>query len=308
VDVAVGVLIQADGRFLLAQRPLGKPMAGYWEFPGGKLEAGEDVRTALAREFLEELGIVIEAAVPWVIREFSYPHAHVRLHFWRIYAWQGEPQSLEGQALRWERLDNPCVEPWLPGALPLKRWLALPARYAISAAAELGVEGFLERLDEKGRRGQIQLLQLREKTLSPERFGQLFSEVWARSAAYGFRLLVNSAHPEEFWHRAHGVHLTHADLLACATRPLVQWCAASCHDEESLSQAARLGVDCAVLGPVCATASHPAARGLGWEGFAGLCAQTAVPLYAIGGLVEGDLNRARGAGAQGVALLRDSWR
>ena len=96
VDVAVGVLIRPDGRFLLASRPEGKPYAHYWEFPGGKLEPGETVAAALARELHEELGVDIAAANPWVVREFEYPHAHVRLHFCRVTNWRGEPHAREG--------------------------------------------------------------------------------------------------------------------------------------------------------------------------------------------------------------------
>ena len=114
VDVAVGVLIRPDGRFLLASRPEGKPYAHYWEFPGGKLEPGETVATALARELHEELGVEISAVRPWVVREFEYPHAHVRLHFCRVVDWQREPHAREGQAFRFCSLDDLPAGPLLP--------------------------------------------------------------------------------------------------------------------------------------------------------------------------------------------------
>ncbi|MBP7451462.1 MAG: NUDIX domain-containing protein [Ottowia sp.] len=124
VDVAVGVLIREDGRFLLTSRPEGKVYAGYWEFPGGKLEAGESVEQALARELHEELGIVV--AVPavqrWREQMVDYPHALVRLHFCQLRQWQGELQMREGQALAWETLPV-TVSPVLPGAVPVLRWL-----------------------------------------------------------------------------------------------------------------------------------------------------------------------------------------
>jgi 8-oxo-dGTP diphosphatase len=308
VEVAVGVVLRPDGAFLLAQRPPGKPMEGYWEFPGGKVEQGEDVRSALCREFLEELGLRIEAASRWAVREFTYPHARVRLHFWRIFGWQGVPQSLEGQALRWERIDNPLVEPWLPGALPLRRWLQLPDHYAISGATQLGNAEFLARLDRAAGSGEIRLLQLREKGLSGSAFDALFREVWARARSFGFKLLVNSDHPEHYWHDAHGVHLTHAALLARESRPDVQWCAASCHDGHALRRAGAIGADFAVLGPVCATASHPGMAALGWKGFFEHSRETPLPVYALGGLERSDLALARQWGAQGVASLRASWR
>jgi 8-oxo-dGTP diphosphatase len=307
VGVAVGVVIRSDGRFLLAQRPAGKPMTGYWEFPGGKLEPHESVIEALHREFQEELGIQIEKARPWAIREFVYPHATVCLHFWKVLAWQGEPQPLEGQALRWESLENLTVEPWLPGALPLKRWLALPAIYAISQASELGVERFLECLDERARCGEIGLLQLREKELDAPEFARLFGQVMKRAHQYGFKLLVNSVHPESYWTEAHGVHLTSAALHSRSQRPDVQWCAASCHAQADLIKAAAIGADFAVLGPVGATPSHPDARPLGWEAFENLCRHTPLPVYALGGMTRADLECAQRVGAQGVALMRAIW-
>lgn len=125
VDVAVGVLIGADGRFLLTSRPEGKVYAGYWEFPGGKLEAGESVEAALARELSEELGIAVDPAhvQRWREQMVDYPHALVRLHFCRLYQWQGELQSREGQSWVWASLPV-TVSPVLPGALPVLRWLA----------------------------------------------------------------------------------------------------------------------------------------------------------------------------------------
>ena len=123
VDVAVGVLIDADGRFLLTSRPAGKVYAGYWEFPGGKLEAGETVEDALRRELHEELGITIGHARPWKIELMDYPHARVRLHFCKVYDWHGEFQMRERQSMAWQRLPVQ-VAPVLPGTLPVLKWFA----------------------------------------------------------------------------------------------------------------------------------------------------------------------------------------
>lgn len=124
-DVAVGVLLRPDGAFLLGQRPEGKPYSGYWEFPGGKIEKGESVDQALSRELKEELGIQIESSHPWKVMEYDYPHAYVRLHIHRIYAWQGEPHGCEGQQLAWQILENgsPAVEPLLPATLVILDWM-----------------------------------------------------------------------------------------------------------------------------------------------------------------------------------------
>ena len=123
VDVAVGVLIDAEGRFLLTSRPAGKVYAGYWEFPGGKLEAGESVAQALRRELHEELGIEIGAVQPWQVELLDYPHARVRLHFCKVFEWAGEFQMREQQAMAWQVLPVQ-VTPVLPGTLPVLRWFA----------------------------------------------------------------------------------------------------------------------------------------------------------------------------------------
>ena len=123
VDVAVGVLIDGEGRFLLASRPEGKPYAGYWEFPGGKVEPGETIEQALRRELIEELGITIGTPEPWKVEIVDYPHARVRLHFCRVYAWQGDFEMREGQQVAWQTLPV-TVQPVLPGTVPVLGWFA----------------------------------------------------------------------------------------------------------------------------------------------------------------------------------------
>jgi 8-oxo-dGTP diphosphatase len=121
IDVAVGILMKPNGDVLLGQRPAGKPYAGYWEFPGGKVDPGETILAALKREFMEELGIEVLSADEWCGVEHVYEHAHVRLHFFISRAWRGEPQSLEGQAFAWQ--GEVGVEPLLPATIPLLQWI-----------------------------------------------------------------------------------------------------------------------------------------------------------------------------------------
>ena len=123
VDVAVGVLIQPNGDFLLTSRPKGKVYEGYWEFPGGKLEAGETVAQALQRELHEELGITIGPAALWKVEMVDYPHALVRLSFCKVFSWRGELQMREAQSFAWQQLPVQ-VEPVLPGTVPVLQWLA----------------------------------------------------------------------------------------------------------------------------------------------------------------------------------------
>jgi len=129
VDVAVGVLIGADGRFLLTSRPEGKVYAGYWEFPGGKLEAGESVEAALRRELHEELGIEIDAVEPWKVELVEYAHARVRLHFCKVRAWRGAFEMREGQRMAWQTLPVQVV-PVLPGTVPVLQWFAAERGHA----------------------------------------------------------------------------------------------------------------------------------------------------------------------------------
>ena len=123
VEVAVGVLIQPDGQFLLTSRPSGKVYEGYWEFPGGKLEAGESVEQALRRELQEEIGVIIAAVHSWKVAMVDYPHALVRLNFCKVFEWTGELQMHEGQSFAWQSLPVQ-VKPVLPGTVPVLQWFA----------------------------------------------------------------------------------------------------------------------------------------------------------------------------------------
>ena len=169
-DVVAAVMLRGDPaapEFLLAQRPPGKVYAGYWEFPGGKVEPGETARTALVRELQEELGITVEQAWPWVCCEFSYPHATVRLRFFRVHAWHGEPSAIEHSGLIWLPAGaTASVAPILPANDPILRALALPSLYALSNAEESGVAAELERLQHALANG-LRLFQVRDKTLPP---------------------------------------------------------------------------------------------------------------------------------------------
>ncbi len=306
VDVAVAVLIRSDGAALLARRPETKVYAGYWEFPGGKIEPGEPVREALRREIREELGIEIERAYPWITRVFVYPHAKVRLHFYRVYAWRGEPRAVEHQAIAWQRPDAIELDPLLPANGPVIRSLMLPSEYAITRAGEIGLEPFLSRLEAR-LRGGLKLIQIREKTLAPRTAAEFAQRVVALAHAHGAKVLLNSDSALARKIVADGVHLTAEQLRNATARPDFPLCGASCHSSEELQRAEALRVDFAVLGPVRATPSHPDAVPLGWERFREIAADAAVPVYALGGIVPRDLEQALSCGAHGIAMVRGSW-
>ena len=184
VEVAVAVLQNPDSSFLLAQRPQGKDYAGYWEFPGGKVEAGETARDTLLRELREEIGIEIETAYPWLTQVFTYPHATVRLNFFRVTKWQGEPHGHEGQQLSWQHFPSLTVSPVLPANDSILRALRLPHLYAISNASELGAEVFLERLQFALNNG-LRLLQIREKNWQYAALRELSEQAVKMSHAVG---------------------------------------------------------------------------------------------------------------------------
>ncbi|MDD5057970.1 MAG: Nudix family hydrolase [Sideroxydans sp.] len=317
VEVSAAVLQRPDGSFLLAQRPPDKIWAGYWEFPGGKIEPGETAHDALVRELKEELGITVQTAYPWLTRVFTYPHATVRLNFFRVTEWSGELHPHEGQQFAWQNSLSPTlshkwarepitVAPILPANAPILRALELPALYAISNAAELGVELFLMRLQASLGAG-LRLVQLREKNLSREALRKLALRVVAMAHACGAKVLLNGDVELAQEVGVDGVHLTSAQLADIYERPAIDWCAASCHSVGELRRAEALGCDFALLSPVLPTLSHPGVHHLGWENFAAMAAGASIPVYALGGLVHKDLRTAWQHGAHGIALMRQAW-
>ena len=308
VEVAAAVLLRegcGKQEFLLAQRPEGKVYTGYWEFPGGKVEPGETMREALVRELQEELGITVTQAWPWLCREFTYPHATVRLKFFRVTAWQGQITAIEHSGLAWQKVGEPAtVAPILPANGPILRALELPPVYALTHAEVNGIDAELLRLENALAQG-LRLIQLRDKTLTPGERDRLAEGVMERLRPYpDARLLVNDDETLARRVGAHGLHLSARRLAQLERRPDFNWVAASCHTSTDLACAADLDIDFAVLGPLLPTLSHPEALGIGWDNFARLLERSPLPVYALGGLRQDLLDTARAQGAQGIALMR----
>lgn len=312
IDVAVGVLLRPDGTVLLGNRPADKPWPGWWELPGGKLEPGESVLQALTRELKEEIGITVTQATPWVTYVHTYPTTTVRLAFCRVTDWTGEPQSLEGQLLRWVPIDTAQDVPQLlPATYPPLRWLQLPSVYAISSAGSPEqLSQFLNRLDQ-GLAAGIKLFQWREPSWpggpAQANLHQALQSVLARCHAAGARVLVNSIHPEAWWHEADGVHLRSQDAAQLNGRPTLaagKRVGVSTHNLSEIEHARALDADFAVLGPVLPTASHPGHPGIGWDNFAQLNAQAGLPVFALGGQSAATLAHAQSVGGHGFAGIR----
>jgi 8-oxo-dGTP diphosphatase len=295
IEVAAAVIQRPDGRFLLAQRPPGKVYAGYWEFPGGKVEPGEAAARALARELHEELGIDVERAYPWITREYVYPHGHVRLNFFRVTSWRGEPHAREDQAIAWQAPGAASVQPMLPANAPVLASLALPFEYAVTAAAQYGIAAMLEKLRLRLESG-LKLVQVREPGLGAKERELFTQQVIGLAHRHGCKVMA-----KEPIAGADGIHLTAANLISLGKRPRGM-VAASCHTRAELEKAMALELDFAVLGPVKDKAA------VGWPKFAELARGATIPVYAIGGLTRADLEDAWTAGAQGVAMIRGAWR
>ncbi len=295
IEVAAAVIQRADGAFLLAQRPAGKVYAGYWEFPGGKIEPGEPADRALARELHEELGIDIGPPFPWITRVFAYPHGTVRLNFFRVHEWKGEPHPREDQAIAWQSAGAPMVAPMLPANAPVLASLALPTEYGITNAAHYGIADMRARLEQRLRQG-LKLLQVREPGLVESERRRFTEQAIGLAHRHGCKVLVKSAFPG-----ADGIHFTASQLMRLTGKPegLV---AASCHTRAELDRAMELQLDFVVLGPV--KDKSPA---LGWQRFAELARGATIPVYAIGGLTRADLQDAWRAGAHGLAMIRGAW-
>ena len=245
-------------------------------------------------------------ADPWITRSFDYPHARVRIRFFRIPAWEGSPAAREHAALAWQRPGEFTLEPMLPANSPVLAALALPDEYAISDAAGMGAAAFLDALERRLGAG-LRLVQLRDKQLAPAARARLFRDAAALCDAVGARLLLNADPEEAALLGAAGLHLSTDRLMRTAVRPRFALVGASCHDAGELAHAAALPVDFAVLGPVQPTTSHPGAPALGWPAFSALLEDCPIPVFAIGGLAAADLALARHHGAHGIAMIRGAW-
>jgi 8-oxo-dGTP diphosphatase len=306
IAVVAAVLQQADGRFLLAQRPPGKAYAGYWEFPGGKVEEGETPTAALCRELHEELGIDVISAYPWLIREFDYPHAAVRLHFFRVRAWRGELQGREAQAFAWQRLEAINVAPLLPANGPILQALGIPETYGITGFTPAEYPRALDQIESALQQG-LRLVQVRGKDWPAELFARYVGDIVARAHACNARVLINADIALVQRSGADGVHLTAQQLREYTQRPDCALVGASCHSAEELRRAEALGADFAVLGPVLPTPTHPDAVLLGWTGLQQLVIDARMPVFALGGLQAGDREQALVSGAHGLAMVRGAW-
>ncbi|KFI23859.1 Nudix family hydrolase [Nitrosococcus oceani] len=308
LQVAAGAIFNRQGQVLLSKRPLYVHQGNLWEFPGGKLKPGEEVRQALSRELWEELGIQVLQARPLLQVHHDYPDRSVLLHVWRVDRFSGTPKGQEGQPVVWVSPENLNAYPLPAANHAVVTAVCLPPTYLITKEPAGNQMAFLSSLRQSLQAG-VQLVQLRAKKLSPEHYQNLTWKVQRLCFEYKAILLVNTVPAQAAEWGADGVHLTGNHLMHLSHRPLPanKWVAASCHNAAQLAHAANIGVDFAVLGPVFHTSTHPQALPLGWERFQTLIAQIPFPVYALGGVGPEHLKEAWSRGAQGIAAIRALW-
>jgi len=303
--VAAAVIDDGQGRVLISQRPGHVHQGGLWEFPGGKLEAGETPEAGLKRELHEELGIAVQAARPLIRVYHAYPDKSVLLDVWRVTRYRGEPAGLEGQPIEWVASGDLCDYRFPVANEPIIKAAQLPDRYLITPEP---CPGFLAKL-EQVLAGGISLVQLRAKAMSPADYRALAPEVLSVCRAANARLLLNADPQLAQELGADGVSLSSARLMALVERPVnLKLVAGSCHTQAEVEHACALGLDFVAVSPVQETRSHPGAVVLGFDGLRALTELATVPVYSLGGMGEADLDAAFQYGAQGIAAIGGIWR
>ncbi len=303
VDVAVGVLRAPDGRVLLTERKPGKDAAGFWELPGGQIEPGESPAQAAARELLEEVGVRADELAPWRVYEHDFPSKRVRLHWFNVRRWSGEPKGREGQRVAWVDPAWPTVGPLLPSNELAFATLALPELVAVARVnhAPGAPEKLLASIPSLAADG-VRLLIVRALDLAPGQRVQLTRRLAQLRRGTGLRVLLSGTALEARQAGACGLHSSAASLAGLRERPPTRLWAVSAHSARDIERAGALGADFILVSPVLATPAHPGDQALGWDGLQALVAASPLPVYAQGGLGPGDIGVARRVGALGVAV------
>lgn len=308
IHVVAAALFDKAGRVLIARRPDHLHQGGKWEFPGGKVEAGEAPSQALARELFEELGVHARKCAPLIQVRHRYPDKAVLLDVWKVTRYEGEPYGKEGQRLAWSAPRELARFTFPAANLAILKALDLPELYLITPPPGPDAARFMENLEAALKMG-IKLVQLRAPDMDQAAYANLARAVLDRCRAHGARMLVNAEPQWAMRLGADGVHVNSTRLLCLRTRPLPTdyMLSVACHDPRELALANKIHADLALVSPVRATPSHPVAKSMGWPGFRALCEQAMMPVYALGGMSPRDLSRVRRGGGQGIAAIRSLW-
>jgi 8-oxo-dGTP diphosphatase len=301
-DVAVCVVEAPNGQVLLAERTSRQIAAGFWELPGGKIEAGETPAQAAARELQEETGLKPVGLSHFLSYEHQFPTKRLRLHFFRMRGWEGTPQGREGQRLAWANPAAPQVGPVLPSNDRVLFALTLPPTYMVADfGAHDSQDGLLVSLHTALSAGAT-LIRLRLSPASPGQIAPLLARVSSLARQYPGAAILTTSIMHSRGAALAGVHSCTRELRRLTARPAVRVWAATCHDDADLSRAALLGADFVVLSPILTDPDRPHQTPIGWDGLRRAAAAYPLRIYAHGGITESDAITARQAGAAGLAL------
>lgn len=310
VHVAVAAIVNQSHEVLISKRPESAHQGGLWEFPGGKLEAGESVTEALVRELNEELGIQLKRFRPLIKLEHHYTDKSVLLDVWKIDHYEGEAVAAEGQPIRWQRVDDLDKNAFPAANAAIIRALSLPDQYLISGDFDSTARFEAKLCAALARGNRLIQLRLTQAWLDAGNENSIAEIVFAAKhhcARAGALLMLNLPERQRAVFNADGVHLNSQQLMQAQQRPGKGLLSASCHNVRELEAAQKLRADFIVLSPVQATKTHPDAEPLGWKKFAALVSTVNVPVYALGGVNESDKEKAWLSGAQGIAAIRSLW-
>jgi 8-oxo-dGTP diphosphatase len=307
MHVMAGLLIDAEGRVLLAERPQGKHLGGFWEFPGGKVELDESPLDALARELREELGIELQSAQPLIRVPWTYDDRRLLLDAWRVDQWNEAPQSMEGQALQWWQPAKIDPAIMTPADRPILQALRLPPSYAITPAdVTMGQrDEWVERISKTIRCG-TRLLQLHLPLWPTESVRELAAALLPLANKHDAKLLLHGD-IEGAFALGIGVHLSSEQMLEAADRvlPWQQLIAVSCHDARQLAKATDIRADFAVLSR--AAIDHLDAPSMSLSDFYSLAEEASLPVYAARDFSAEHLEEIQRNGGQGVAGAHGFW-
>jgi len=302
LHVAVAVIKNTQQQVLISKRANNVHQGGLWEFPGGKVDVGESVFSALKRELFEELGVNISTATPLIKIKHHYQDLSVLLDVWQIDDFSGVAYGKEGQKIKWSSINTLSEHDFPAANKTIIRAIRLPPYYAIlDDNDEVALLTKLKKILNKS----IKLIQLRLKNSTPQQIEQFLFQAMPLCKQHEVQLLINSGVSNAQQFKINGYHLTSSDLMALKQRPLVKgWLAASCHNCSQLQQAEKIGVDFAVLAPILPTKTHPNAKVLGWQLMAKLIEEVNIPIFALGGLTRSDIEKVQHLGGQGIAGIR----
>tara|TARA_R110002072_G_scaffold55372_4_gene144404 strand:- start:8471 stop:9454 length:984 start_codon:yes stop_codon:yes gene_type:complete len=307
--VAVGVIYNVTkDKVLISKRSKNQHLAGYWEFPGGKVECGESVDVALKRELYEELGITVSKAEAYTSVSHAYTCKTVLLDVWKVAEWSGTPESRENQEFCWVSINELHKYNFPDANKYIIQSILLDPMYVISQESYENYSHLYSVTEDCFASG-LKNFQLRLKIDRNKLFQKIVETLSEVARRYDSRIILNGSATDIDKYPVDGIHLNSNELARYENRPISEEyiLGASCHNEAELTRAVKINVNYAFLSPVLFTASHPKANAIGWKNFSSLIEGFNFPVYALGGMVPTDLEIAKNHGAYGIAMLGAIW-